>query len=649
MSIGFSIFPVFVNSFIKGLPKCRVAHSIRQSYLYNKDNNHEVYHNISYKYHIPYYYIQKGLGLDAQANSFYYFKNNLISYYVHPMQNNKFRLIPLYNHVKNNHEFILSDTPYDSHDLTGYRKVCVVKAPNRQLYLINTGATPLLVENASKSTIVYGFSKDATYLFHSMPIANSFFIFVMRNHKNIVIHIIDLIRERKYVQKYSIEKIIEILTNVSKENDRYYEELKSIKNSEKLYLKIFNNLYDVKNTIDKTVSNLVFYDSCIVNISLFFGLPDDPNSKMLRNALSILAIYKNNELTVSLQINSRVKVGNIHRQDNEIDFGSSIVLISNKYEFDNKYDISQSHLYPVRFSMGDYTIINEINLSPDIFALYYKNKPNIIFERKDFDIYNLNDVLFFRVSDKKIIFVNKDKLEALNKVDKYYIESGTSNNNDLHIDIIETKPIQDLLLNSTHKSNDTKWVGTEVTNIVKSVKLNGRFEKIIRRHFCFRNRFELFKYTHYIDYDSKEFYLLAYFECSEYEFRYYFGRHKICLFKVKINNLFSDRMNFELVLEFEADVFNEDLPIIFNSLDSIFNNLKTVTSNGYNISLRLFFKKLITRHKLIGLKVLRMYDRKKAYYDYEFNRRSVTTTPIDTSIISILHLVRRILPALRTI
>jgi hypothetical protein len=127
--------------------------------------------------------------------------------------------------------------------------------------------------------------------------------------------------------------------------------------------------------------------------------------------------------------------------------------------------------------MGGYTIINEINLSPDIFTLYYKNKPNIIFERENFNINNLGNILLIKVPDKKIIFVNKDRLEALNKVDKYYIESSTSRKNDLYIDIIETKLIQDLLPNSTHKSDDTKWLGIEVTDMVKSVKLNDRFEK----------------------------------------------------------------------------------------------------------------------------------------------------------------------------
>lgn len=171
-------------------------------------------------------------------------------------------------------------------------------------------------------------------------------------------------------------------------------------------------------------------------------------------------------------------------------------------------------------------------------------------------------------------------------------------------------------------------------------------KKIIRRYFCFGNRFELFKYAHYIDYESKEFYFLAYFECSKVDFtiHYYYLRHKVCLFKFKINQLFSDLLNFELVLEFEADVFNQYLRTIFNTLNSIFDSLKNLKNYGYNISLRLLFKKLIIRHKLIDLKFLRMYDRTKAYHDYEFNRRSVTTTPIDTSITSTLHLVCRILP-----
>jgi hypothetical protein len=310
-----------------------------------------------------------------------------------------------------------------------HSKICLVRAPNRQLYLINTGSVSIVIENVSKNTLVYEFSQQATYLFHSMPIANSFVLFVMRSGNEIVIHVIDLIKEIKYVQKYLIEKIIETLISLSKENDKYYEELKSIKNLGNLSLKITDKLADVTNTIDNSIFNLVFYDSCIVNISLSFGHTDEPNSKTLKDALSIVAVYQNNELTVRLQINSNIKI-EMPSYNYGINFGSSTVLTDDKYIVDNKYNLSQSHLYSVMASGSDYTIISEHNIGK--FALYYKNEADIIFPDKYFSISNLGNILFISTFGKKLVFVSKDRLFKLNKINKYYVLSKPP-----YIDIID--------------------------------------------------------------------------------------------------------------------------------------------------------------------------------------------------------------------
>jgi len=66
--------------------------------------------------------------------SFYYNKNNLIEYYNHSKKNNDFEIMPLYNYVKNNYEIMLSDLPYNS-------TACVVKAPNRQVYILKVSAS----------------------------------------------------------------------------------------------------------------------------------------------------------------------------------------------------------------------------------------------------------------------------------------------------------------------------------------------------------------------------------------------------------------------------------------------------------------------------------------------------------------------------
>jgi hypothetical protein len=90
-----------------------------------------------------------------------------------------------------------------------HTEVCVVKAPNRQIYALGIGSKPIIIENVSKGTVLYDFNNDVTYLFHSMPIANSFVMVIMNNSKGILIHVVDLIKEKIYTQKYLIGKIIE--------------------------------------------------------------------------------------------------------------------------------------------------------------------------------------------------------------------------------------------------------------------------------------------------------------------------------------------------------------------------------------------------------------------------------------------------------
>jgi hypothetical protein len=145
--------------------------------------------------------------------SFYYNKNNLIEYYNYVINNFSLQAVPLYDYVKNEYKIVISHSPYN---LSRHHEVCVVRTPNNQLYLINVRNKQVTIVNINKGTIVYNLSMDAAYLFHSMPIGNSFVLFVMRKGKEIVINVIDLIKEKKYVQKYPLEKIIETILSLPK-------------------------------------------------------------------------------------------------------------------------------------------------------------------------------------------------------------------------------------------------------------------------------------------------------------------------------------------------------------------------------------------------------------------------------------------------
>jgi hypothetical protein len=155
---------------------------------------------ISTKYPLPYYYVKRG-----NNTSFYYSKNNIIVYYIHSARRQGLSVIPLYDYVKNNYEVILSDFKYD---IWSHEEVCIVKAPNSQIYMIVE--KPPIIKNISKGILLYDYNRELrngmTYLFHSMPIANSFILVVMSDNNEMLIHVIDLIEEKVNVQKYSIKK-----------------------------------------------------------------------------------------------------------------------------------------------------------------------------------------------------------------------------------------------------------------------------------------------------------------------------------------------------------------------------------------------------------------------------------------------------------
>ena len=503
---------------------------------------------------------------------------------------------------------MLSDLPYSS-------TVCVVRAPNRQVYILWVEDNKITIGNISKGTLVYSLSDNKTYLFHSMPIANSFFLVVTSDDSEIVINIIDLIKEKNYVQKYSIVNIIKTILTLSK-NSIDYKAIESIGIQKKLYFEedVEKN---ITNNIDNSIANLVFYDRCVVNISLSFENTKTSSKNTIKDAISIVAVYQNNKLTVSLQINSNIKI-ETPSHDYDIDFGSIKVLISNNYEMDKKYNISQSHLYSVIVSTSDYVIIRETNISPNTFALYYKNKPNIIFSDTTFGITNFSNILSISIFDNAIYknlykglwVFKKDILSKLNEINKYYIEY-----NDSGISIIDTEFIRKLILNSMHKTNNTNWIGIDITDIVKHVSIKDRLQEIIRHYVSSNDDFEFYSYEYYIDDDAEEFYSLVCLRNKSNEPT----KHRFYIFKCSINYLFNINGYFKLVGIFETSVPENRMPIL------LYCN---------------------TGHKFIYSKFLEKYYKYTAYYDYRYNRKSIRKSISAPYILSISHLVRRLTPTL---
>ena len=609
---------MFVNSFIKGLPQCKVAHSIRQSYLYKKNGNNDVNSDISKRYPLPYYYIRK-----QYISSFYYNKNNLIAYYIHSSQNNDFHAIPLYNYLNNDYEIALSNFPYN---FPYHHEVCLVRAPNRRVYICAGN----IIGNVSKGTLLHKFINVTSPWFLSMPIANSFFLAVAADTEEIVIYIIELIKERKHVQKYPTKEIIGALLSSLKPNDRGYKAIESIKKIDRLSFR-----YGLVGNIEKDANNLVFYNRYVVNMTLYFS---SANAGGIVH-LSVVATFQNKELTVSLQINDKLSIKTPF-YNYEVDLGSSIVLTNNSYKLDDKYDISHSHLYSVIASIGDYTIISEPNQSRDKVTLYYKNEPSpIFFSILPLDIDNFEDILFIRLHNKLLVSVIKDNPIKPNEESKYYIRYNNSN-----VDIIDTKVIRNLITNIMHENDNKKLAAidlSDITNIVKHVRLKDKLVQALRSYdSCSSDDVMLLYYGYYIDHDEEEVYALIYFTCLKRLSNEWpeHSKSKIYLFRCKISDLIGNRTSFKLVRKFEFDTNKYISSIIAN----ILNNREII--GEYGKILRFLSKKWNTGNAFTDLKIFEMCDKSEGYYDFEYNRMSIKVSPTNTSITSKLSLVRRILP-----
>jgi hypothetical protein len=609
---------MFLKNTGKVLPKCKAAHSIRQSYLYlcKTCKNQNTNDLISTKYPLPYYYVKRG-----NNTSFYYSKNNIIVYYIHSARRQGLSVIPLYDYVKNNYEVILSDFKYD---IWSHEEVCIVKAPNSQIYMIVK--KPPIIKNISKGILLYDYNRELrngmTYLFHSMPIANSFILVVMSDNNEMLIHVIDLIEEKVNVQKYSIRKIIETILFSLEHNNMHYEEINLIKNSDKLS-------FDVKaiSSINNNITNLIFYDRYIVDVSLRFENNKKGIKRQFNGVLSIIATYQDRELTVNLQINKAIEVESYYSKN--IELGIDTVLVSNRYKIDDQYHLSQSKLYSVIFSSGDYTIISEPNILSIRVVLYYKDSPSFIFLYPHLNIGNFGGILFISADNKRFVSVKKDVLARTDKLNKLYIRRFDS-----YFEIIELKAVTDLILNSIYQSDNTNWLTIEATDVVKQVRIGDILAKEISRDFNYGEHFISWFYLHYINKETRELYSLVYLSGSE------MLGHRFYLFKSKVNCLLSKNNCFRLVWRFETNILKSEVPSV------LFSQLKGDVLNTYGKILRLLSNKWNTGNGFIHLKVLGAYSKPNAYYDYSYNRKSITISPINTSIASTLHLVLRLKPIL---
>ncbi len=541
------------------------------------------------------------------------------------MDDNNYQIIPLYNYTKNDYEIVLSDFPYN---FLNHHEVCLVKAPSGRIYICTKG----LIGNISRGTLLHALSDNTPFKHYSMPIANSFILAIENNTEEVSICVIDLNKERKYIRKYPIKKAIEAILKLSQKSNANYEELQSIKVLENLSFG-----YTITHGINGNDDNAIFYDRYTVTISLYFSSEETGDFKFLIDALSVVAIYQDRTLEVILQINDKINL-KTSNDKYEINFGTNKVLMSGSYKIDDKYDISQSYLYSVIASVGDYTIISEPNTSRDMISLYHKNELASISTTSLLDINNFNDILLIRLSAQTLIAIDRHKFAQSGKANRYYVREINSDN----INIINAEMIRDMAINAKLKNNNARWIDIDIANVGKAiihVNLKDKVKEVIHPYTCSNNKSDSLLYAYHIDYDEEEMYILTYFRCLEKNEQGWpeVKKHQIYLFKCKIHYLSSGHKFFRLVKSFEFGTNKY--------LDNVIRILRyNITKGDYGRILRLLSNKWDTGNALADLKVFEVYNEHRAYYDFGYNRMSIEASPVDTFIKSTLHLVRKMIP-----
>jgi hypothetical protein len=377
--------------------------------------------------------------------------------------------------------------------------------------------------------------------------------------------------------------------------------------------------------------DIVFYDGYLVNITLLFENTKTYERKYFLDAISVMAVYQGKELTVELRINDKINIKN-HSYTYEIDFGSITILSRNSYKVADEYDITQSHLYSVIATSDSYTVADGPIATRGTVTLYHKNEQSYVIPVSNFEVENFEDILFIRLSDRILAFADKDAFFRKSKIYRYYISHRTSN-----IEVVDTHVVRHLIEDSMRKSSKTKWVAIDITDIVKRVSLEDKLKKLIYPHYCSSSYFVSFHYAYHVDYDKEELYSLVHFQCIEIgrDNLPEFGKHKFYLFKCNIGHLLNEHTIFRLIKKFEFEIGEYSSNLSYKLLDNI-------KGDDYSNILRLLSNKWNTGNGFADLKILEIYSRLDAYYDFMYNRRSIVTYPVDKYIVSYLHLVRRI-------
>jgi len=589
----------------KHSPKCQVANYVRRSFIVYRDRERVHHDKYWAKYPVPLMYLcTQNIKPNITSFSLYYVKNDVINYFKYETENtSSYSVIPLYNYLKRNYTVMVIDYPYMYISNSGYNMIIqdisinVVKTPNGNFYLTGIAYNYkglercFVVLNAQNGRLLYisddlrkNYMRGKSDMYrYSVPMANSFVVVIKTKKHKINIKVINLITEK-------IKEINYDMRNHLEENE--------------IYLSTFFVGEEITE-IGKSDNGVIFYKSCKFYIYV--------HKKYESINLNLFVFYENNKIVISL-----VSEGD-----------TTNILMKKEYYVESRYDVSESYLYAVFFSVDDHTLMKSQTMGiGKALKWYYKNSLHITHECRhswNLPIENHGDLLIVKDKSKLMSLINKQEINKIIKKN-YQILSLTRES----IEVFGIKDVINLIQNNMYNE-----IFIEISRAIRKINLTEIVINSVTTYLGTDCHVETDKTLVQLDSSDLTLYLVVFAYCPKE------AVYKVLLLVSSMHDLLANYKILKPIAKFEIipREFNHSSPDFRRIVNMIYvlsknvhfwDRIKNVFRDAGSVDL--ISNKIITTN--LGLN--------KIYYDMTLNRFSGLTASELGNVICALCIVKTI-------
>jgi len=577
---------------------------VRRSFIVYRSRELVYYDQYWAKYPVPLTYLwSRNIKPKTAICSLHYIKNNVINYFKYEIETtSSYTVIPLYNHLKRNYTVMVIDYPHMYMSISGHNiiiddvSINIVKTPNGNFYFTGIAYNYkglercFIVLNAQNGRLLYisdDLEKDdnrITYQY-SVPIANSFVIVAKTKKHKINVKVINLINE---------------------DVDEFNYDMRNNLEDYEIYRSTFF-LGEGIIEIDKSNNGVIFYKRCKFSIYV--------DKKDKANILSFWVFYENNKIVISL----------------ESELNATNMLMKKEYYIESRYDVSESYLYAVFFSVDNHTLMKiQTTWLGKAVMWYYRNSLRFINNYRsahDLPMENHGDYLLVKDKSKLMILINKQEISKIIKKN-YLILSLTRES----VEVFKIKDVINLIQNN--KENE---IFIEISQAIRKINLTEIVINSVTTYLGTDYHVEIDKTLVQLYSSDQTLYFVVFAYCQEQV------SYKVLLFVSSINDLLLKRKPLKLIVAF--DVAKNDL--YYNSLEfrKIVNKIYTISKNAHlsNKIKNIFHTSGSVDIIYNNLEIINR-DIDKIYQDVLYNRGSEITASEIGNVICNLNIVKPIIP-----